>query len=349
MVTLEDIAIICGVSPSSVSRALNNHSEISEEKKKMICEVAEKMGYRNKAVERSRVRTFLVGLLVTEDAKLFTSDLLIMEIRRCLSDKGYDLVLLSSADRAVKKDISRPGVLYRARFFELEGIFLFSNIKEADFFQKQEYMSLRSLAHGEIPVVTIGSGLSSWGCVVPDYDAGLECIFRMIYRSGHRRIALVYGRYGGSVYNQEKRIMSMAQEIGLDLSSDNICCVAQEDGEGAFSAVAALLRKVEGIRPTCLVFGDDLLMQGGMAAVCRMGLSVPDDLSVVSMRALDYNGHSDKALTCWDLNLHEIASDAVEMMLREIEFPGSATRQTRLVKGRMKEGDTLKAIKTDLC
>lgn len=378
MITLEEIALMCGVSPSSVSRALNDHYDISDEKKELIRETAERMGYRNKKIERSRVHTFMIGLVVTKDAELIKNDLLILEIRKCLIEKGYDLVLLSSAEKAgksavkksekgvnksvsestmkspensenkkeKKKAISRPGVLYRARFLELEGIFLISNVKESDLYHMQELKELRSLALGEIPVVTVGSTLSSWGSVMPDHEEGLAQIFRRICRSGHRRIALVYGRKGGRVYSLEKKLIDIAREIGMDLSVNNIFCVEPEDEQGALLATEAILKRAKWFKPTCLVFSDDLLLQGGMSAVSRMGLSVPDDLSVVSMRYLDFKGHSDKALTCWDMNLHGIAAEAVDMMLQEIGLPGSSTRQTRYVKGSMKEGDTLKVMKT---
>ena len=46
MVSLKDIAKECQVSVATVSKALNDHADIIEERKKMIREKAEEMGYR---------------------------------------------------------------------------------------------------------------------------------------------------------------------------------------------------------------------------------------------------------------------------------------------------------------
>ena len=95
MVTQKDIAAACGVSTATVSKALNDLPDISEEMKRFICETAAKMGYKKSIPTMVKPRSHMIGLLVTEDAETFFHHNLILEIRQTLMEEGYDLVMLS--------------------------------------------------------------------------------------------------------------------------------------------------------------------------------------------------------------------------------------------------------------
>ena len=64
--TVKDLAKAAGLSPSSVSRALNNHPRISKKTKAYVLKLAREMGYKPKLVARGLVthKSFLLGLLV---------------------------------------------------------------------------------------------------------------------------------------------------------------------------------------------------------------------------------------------------------------------------------------------
>ena len=69
MVTQKDISAACGVSVSSVSKALSDYSDISEDTKRRVRDVAEKMGYheaRNE-LKAKHIHTYTVGLLLMDE------------------------------------------------------------------------------------------------------------------------------------------------------------------------------------------------------------------------------------------------------------------------------------------
>ena len=70
MVSMKDISIACGVSVATVSKALNDHSDISEETKEHIRQVAKEMGYfPNSAAKALKTnRTHNIGVLFVDDA-----------------------------------------------------------------------------------------------------------------------------------------------------------------------------------------------------------------------------------------------------------------------------------------
>ena len=70
MVSMKDISQRCGVSVSTVSKALNDHSDISEETKKHIKEVARQMGYlpNASAKQLKTNRSYNIGVLMMDEA-----------------------------------------------------------------------------------------------------------------------------------------------------------------------------------------------------------------------------------------------------------------------------------------
>ena len=193
MVTQKDISAVCGVSVAAVSKALSDHSDIAEETKKRIREVAEKMGYIKQKEQDRKVKnkTYTIGLVVAEEAETVFHQAVISEIRRQLTQRGYDLITFSPMQSEDMK-ITRPGYLSRCRLYGLEGIFLFSSIIERDLYNKEEFHEIRDLVFGEIPVIAVDCNFASCYSVIPGYESGVQRLFKSVYEMGHRRIAFVY-------------------------------------------------------------------------------------------------------------------------------------------------------------
>ena len=68
MVSIKDIAAVCGVSIATVSKALNDHKDVSETTKRTVQETAKKMGYfpNSQARALKTNRTYNIGVLFTE-------------------------------------------------------------------------------------------------------------------------------------------------------------------------------------------------------------------------------------------------------------------------------------------
>ena len=99
MVTIKDIAKIAGVSHSTVSRSLNDSSEISEKTKERIKKIAEELGFEfnNNARSLSTKKTGTIGIIFDkgfdqENASLFCSKLL-KELRYSLERASFDAII----------------------------------------------------------------------------------------------------------------------------------------------------------------------------------------------------------------------------------------------------------------
>ena len=149
MVSLKDIAKECQVSVATVSKALNDHADISEERKKMIREKAEEMGYRPNLFARTLKtnRSYNIGVLFTDaEHNGLTHDYfaaVLDSFKVAAEARDYDLTFVNCGGSGGK----RMTYLEHARYRGFDGIM----IACVDFSEPE----VLQLALSDIPVVTI--------------------------------------------------------------------------------------------------------------------------------------------------------------------------------------------------
>ena len=338
MVTQKDISAACGLSISSVSKALSDYPDISEDTKRRVRDVAEKMGYhevRNQ-LKAKHVHTYTVGLLLMDEPERRGCLNVIQELRKVLAGRGYDLVLLSPK-REEKKCVERPGYLPRARLYGMEGVFLFSNIQERDLYLQEDFKNLRELILGEIPVVAVGCFLASCRCVLPSYEKGIRNLVREICRRGHRRIAFAFKENSDDYGICYKSILDALKENCLKVPGHYLRYVGSGSFREAFEQTMGLLQESRWIRPTCILFSDDTLLEGGIAAIRACGLRIPEDIFVAAIRISEEPRYQDYPVLSWRISPLKIAESAVGQMFRGMTKPGHETGRVCLVEGVLSE------------
>lgn len=334
MVTQKDISAACGLSVSAVSKALSDYSDISEETKQRVREVAARMGYHGVKTEitQKRSHTYIAGLLITEEMEQDSCMNVVQELRKALVRRGYDLVLLSPV-REESKGADRPGYLPRARLFGMEGVFFISRVDEIELYHQEDFRDLRELILGEIPVVALGSFFASCSCVLPGYEKGIRSLINEIYRRGHRRIAFVYREGTGERGVCRKAIHLALRENHLDIPEFYLCGVTSDTAAEAYSETMKLLQKSHWLRPTCILFSDDMLLEGGTAALRHSGLRIPEDICVAAIRISEECRVRDFPVISWRIPPSEIAVAAVELMFDGLQGTSRGMGRIRMIDG----------------
>src|SRR5882762_2399660 len=93
-VTIKDIAKILGLSKSTVSRALSEHSDVNQLTRKKILEVAQKLNYQPNtiALNLKQQRTNTIGVIIPETVNRFFAKA-IGGIQRVANMAGYNVVI----------------------------------------------------------------------------------------------------------------------------------------------------------------------------------------------------------------------------------------------------------------
>jgi len=199
-ITISDIAQLLGVAPSTVSRALADHPDISPATKSRVREVAESLGYipnfraRYLRAQHSR----LVALIVTEMNTFFVPSL-VAGVNRVLQRSDYSLLVFQSDDALVQE----RGLARLCVRLSLDGVLL------ARSSETTELSHLAALHNAEIPVVLLDKVLETGEHSTVSIDgaqASADAV-RYLAEHGHTRIV--------GVFADERQRISAVRERGF--------------------------------------------------------------------------------------------------------------------------------------
>lgn len=139
-----------------------------------------------------------------------------------------------------------------------------------------------------------------------------------LYNLGHRRIAYL-GCDSMFFYSADRKSgyqLSMLQH-GLPVLPG--CCVELAGVSSDAAALQALLEQEE--RPTAVVVSDDILASALERACIRMGLSIPEDLSIISFNNSPFAQFTASQLTSVDVNSSQLGFEAASQLINHVENP----------------------------
>jgi len=268
-VRIKDVAIKANVSTASVSRVLSGKPGVSAETEERIRKVIEELDYRPNISARGLAKrtTGNIAVVVPRGSFILNNPFFstILEgIAKGFDQTDYNM-LMSFTSLQQKRLLETQSV---------DGAILFS--------PRNEELSLEWLKSIRLPMVVVGSYLedSPFPCVRPDDEDGIRQAVTALYQLGHRNIGIINGPISSMhsirCLNGYKRTLL---ELGLEYSAENVIEIDEFDGGKATEVMASFLndhRKITGV-----VCSSDYLAIGVIKAATKIGLSVPEDLSVV--------------------------------------------------------------------
>ncbi|GAA1073540.1 LacI family DNA-binding transcriptional regulator [Kitasatospora arboriphila] len=305
--TISDIARIVGVSKVSVSNALNGQPGVSEATRQRIVAVAEEIGFvRNSAARAlSGAKAAAVGLALCRPARMLGTEPFFMEliggIENVLSDASYSLAL------QVVSDHERGLEAYRRWWGErhIDGAILVDLREDDDRVPALEQMGL--------PTVVIGhpSGSGSLTPVWSDDAAAVRETVEYLAALGHRRIGRVAG-LPGLVHTsiRDRAFAEVCTELGVEAVPTVHTDYTGEDGA---RATRRLL--LSPVRPTAVLYDNDITAVAGLSVAQEMGLQVPRDLSIVAWDDSPLVQVVRPALTALTRDIHAYGAHAARTLL----------------------------------
>ena len=336
MVSLKDISVACGVSVATVSKALNDHNDVGPETKDRIKKVAMELGYMpNSAAKALKTnRTYNLGILFVDDAQSgLTHDYyaaLLDSIKRTAEALGYDLTFINSNQHRS----NRMSYLAHARYRGFDGIC----IACVNFYDPEVVELVRS----QIPIVTIDHVFDSRMVVLSDNVKGMRDLVEYCYNMGHRRIAYIHGMDSAVTQSRIASFYKTTTELGLDIPDKYILEASYRDTERSFHATNQLLDLQE--PPTCILYPDDFAAFGGLRAIQRRGLSIPDDISIAGYDGIRIGRHIEPKLTTIRQDTELMGEMAAKKLVDLIERPRTTLVEQVVVEGSLYTGETVGLI-----
>ena len=336
MVSMKDIAGACGVSVATVSKALNNHSDIGEETKEHIRQVAKEMGYfPNSAAKALKTnRTNNIGVLFVDDAQSgLTHDYfsyVLDSFKRTAEQHGYDITFINCC----KTRENRMSYLEHARYRNFDGVV----IACIDFYDQEVVELVRS----DIPIVTIDHMFNNRIAIISDNVKGMKDLLTYVYEKGHRRIAYIHGADSAVTQSRLSSFYRTAEELGLTIPDEYIKEAAYRNTKATYEKTQELLDLKN--PPTCILYPDDFASFGGINAIKERGLRIPEDISVAGYDGIRIGRHLEPQLTTLKQDTEQIGAKAAESLIDLIENPKTTLLQPKVVTGYVFEGKTVGEI-----
>lgn len=264
-VTLDDVAAAAGLSRAQVSRALSGGQGVRPETRKLVDTIAAQLNYQPNLAARSlaSARSSIVGLVIGDLQNPFHIQLA-EAVDRELSETGFDPV---TSLRSVENPNEIAERLLRLR---ATGVVMIGT-----------HHTTRAIAEiaEKMPCVYIGSKRISHPrvtAIAADDESGVRQAMGHLLALGHTRIVNLGGsNIEASARQRTKVYASVMKEAGLEPVSFPGLHDAASGRRGVDLAFA------EGIHPTAIFASNDCIALGAIDRLKGMGLSVPEDVSVI--------------------------------------------------------------------
>ncbi len=336
-VTIAKLAAYLGLSKGTVSRALNDYSEISENTKARVFAAAEKMGYRPlehaQAIRTGRIKS--IGLILQTDQHdgygPFLRDFL-AGISQEATALGWTLTVASAGSVDEFKTVASRLVEQR----KVDG-FILPRTHVVD----RRFEFLRQAGIPSVLFGRVGYGKEGTESGAAWFDVnGEEAIARLVERLkgfGHRRIGFVGApeEYNFAHMRRDGYLRGL-ERAGLTSDNGLIYGEARTRHDGSV-ALQTLLHKPE--PPTAVVFSTDETALGAYDTASNLGLRLGQDISIASYDGAARGSYMLPALTTCRVNLHEAGARLAALLVRRVE--GELPEELReLVPAQLSVGGT---------
>ena len=307
--TIQDVADEAGVSVATVSRALRNKPNVAPATRSKVADVAGRLGYHahTAASWLASGRTMTVGFVAPYFEIWYTGQVL-AGIERTLSEAGYDLAVY-----AVDTPENREGFLERVASLQtrLDGLLL------VDFYPDAYQVS--QLVDCGTAVVAIGEHLSPFNSLMIDNELTAVAAVTHLIDLGHEHIAVLGSR---QIQSDGSPVLKARQHgYRRALSAAGLGGDARLELPGMLTVHGGALgidRLVEmDNRPTAVVCLSDETAMGAMSRARQLGVSIPNDLSVIGID--DHDLADAFGLTTMGQPVRDIGAQAAAMLLAAID------------------------------
>lgn len=327
--TLDEVAVLAGVSRATVSRVINDSPRVSPEARQAVQAAVEQLRYVPNRAARSLVtrRTDTIAIVLSEATTQVFSDPFFASIVRgvsaALDETDLNLVLLSARSRREQEKIGRY-----VRQGHVDGVIL---------------MSLHSddvlpdvLTEAGVPVVLSGRPLDGRAIAYVDADnaGGAQEATELLIGLGRQRIATITGprdmiagvdRYAGYCSALEQAHLPVRDELVAEGDFTEV---------GGARAMDELLRRVPDL--DAVFVASDPMAAGALRALRAAGRTVPDDVAVVGFDDAVLAATCDPPLTTMAQPLEDMTQLMTELLLEQVEGRAEQPRievcPTRLVR-----------------
>lgn len=336
MVSLQDIAKLCNVSVSTVSKAMNDRSDISKAKKEEIQKVAREMNYvpNYMASTLRSKRTKNIGVLLSEAtgtglmhehfARILNS------FKETVEERGYVITFFN-----ISSSYNRLSFMEQWKYMNFDGVFVLC--------ANYQMPEVKELLEADDPIVVIDHVLPKHINVASDQYGNMRRLMQLIYDRGHRKIAYIHGQNNEVTQGRVDAYSSFMKEHKLSMPKEYLYTCPYRDYERGSALTKAVLALPN--RPTCIIYPDDYTAVGGLNMMQESGMVIPRDISIAGFDGLNIVNIVRPRITTIRQDTVSMGIQAGNKLINRIEFPSEHKgAETVVVDGTAEPGESVAVI-----
>ncbi|BBJ28993.1 LacI family DNA-binding transcriptional regulator [Athalassotoga saccharophila] len=332
-VTIIDVARAAHVSVSTVSRYLNSTVPISEEKRKNIAKAIKMLNYKPSTFAKTMRSQILysIGIIVPDLGGYYYGEI-VNSMVTYASKKGYETVVSVTNKVENWEDMTFDFFMSR----RLDGIIACT----------PDLKSVQKLIKIGVPIVAVDwrdpiGDLEVTGVTIDNEKAAFT-MMKYLYSMGHRKIlAITGGKKFQSSIERENGVRKFKEKADTELY---IVDGNFSDLDTGYNLTKQFIKE-KGKSVTAIFAFNDILAFGVISALNDLGISVPDEISVVGFDNTYISKYSVPPLTTIEQPRNELGLTAIKNLINRFEFAGSKVGYNIIVPFKFIERSSVKKLK----
>lgn len=310
--TIKDIANVLGITPSAVSKAMNNHPRISQKTKTAVLQIARNLDYQpnHLASALRKGKSNLVGVIVPRTNSHFFSSV-IENIEKVLNKEGYNIIITQSNESYSKECRNIDTLL----FTQVDGIIasMANETVKLDYFEK--------IKSKGIPLILFDRGENDLNVDyigINDYESS-HMIVEHLIEQGCKRIAHIGGYKHTRIFNNRiKGYVDAIKKHQLPLEPELLVesSLTTEDGREKMIQLLALKN-----RPDAVYVAGDYAALGALQILNEHHIAVPKDMALVGFGNEPFTAMVTPTLSSVNQHSAEIGKQAALTFLERLKEP----------------------------
>ena len=310
--TIKDIANVLGITPSAVSKAMNNHPRISQKTKTAVLQIARNLDYQpnHLASALRKGKSNLVGVIVPRTNSHFFSSV-IENIEKVLNKEGYNIIITQSNESYSKECRNIDTLL----FTQVDGIIasMANETVKLDYFEK--------IKSKGIPLILFDRGENDLNVDyigINDYESS-HMIVEHLIEQGCKRIAHIGGYKHTRIFNNRiKGYVDAIKKHQLPLDPELLVesSLTTEDGREKMTQLLALKN-----RPDAVYVAGDYAALGALQVLNEHHIAVPQDIALVGFGNEPFTAMVTPTLSSVNQHSAEIGKQAALTFLERLKEP----------------------------
>lgn len=323
MSTIKDVALMAGVSITTVSRVLNFDEElnVTEDTKKKIFEAAEKLDYISKKKRNEKGKKTKIGII-----NWYTSG-------EELKDPYFLSIRMAIEGECAQKNIEYVyiNLNYEEEYKNIDGLIALGK------FGSKAIKKMKKISDNIVFVDSYEENIIA-DAVIIDYVGGTRSALEYLYSCGHRAIGYIGGREyvdNGTISLKDEReetYISFMKKINS--YNEEYVSIGKFSSEDGYRLMKEALKKKN--FPSAFFIASDPMAIGAYKAINEAGFKIPEDISIIGFDDIYVSQFMSPSLTSVKVYTDYMGKNSVQALIERIQDKGEWCKKivipTKLIK-----------------